>query len=38
MEDLGVGRIVVPRLLDGDLRQALDSLERLADQLLGAYV
>jgi probable F420-dependent oxidoreductase len=38
MEDLGVGRIVVPRLLDADLRQALDSLERLADQLLGAYV
>jgi probable F420-dependent oxidoreductase len=37
MEEAGVRRIVVPRLLDHDLQHALDSLERLADQLLGAY-
>jgi probable F420-dependent oxidoreductase len=37
MEDLGVSRIVAPRLLDSDTKPMLDSLERLAEQLIGAY-
>jgi probable F420-dependent oxidoreductase len=38
MEELGVRRIVVPRLLDGSLSQVRASLERFAEQLIGAYV
>jgi alkanesulfonate monooxygenase SsuD/methylene tetrahydromethanopterin reductase-like flavin-dependent oxidoreductase (luciferase family) len=38
MEDLGVTRIVVPRLLDSSRARMRASLDRLADQLLGAYV
>jgi hypothetical protein len=38
MEDLGIQRIVVPRLLDASVGKVLQSLDRIADQLLGAYV
>ena len=38
MEDLGVSRIVVPRLLDCSPARIHASLDRLADQLLGSYV
>jgi len=37
MEDLGVTRIVAPRLLDFEKALMLDSLERLGEQLVGAY-
>lgn len=37
MEDLGVSRIVVPRLLDATTDAVLDALKRLADELIGAY-
>jgi probable F420-dependent oxidoreductase len=37
MADLGVSRIVVPRLLDNTLAPMLDALDRLGDQLIGAY-
>jgi probable F420-dependent oxidoreductase len=37
MEELGVQRIIVPRLLDTPLPKALDSLDRLAGELISAY-
>jgi probable F420-dependent oxidoreductase len=37
MEAAGVGRIVLPRLLDADLQHAIHSLQRLADELLQSY-
>jgi probable F420-dependent oxidoreductase len=37
MEELGISRVVVPRLLDGDQRHAIHSLERIAEQLLDRY-
>ena len=36
MAELGVSRIVAPRLLDSSLPAMLGSLDRLADLLLGA--
>ena len=37
MQELGVSRIVAPRLLDSRIDTMLDSVERLGEQLLGAY-
>jgi probable F420-dependent oxidoreductase len=37
MEELGVQRILVPRLLDTPVGKALDQLDRLAEELIGAY-
>lgn len=37
MEDLGVSRIVAPRLLDTTTEPMLDALNRLGDELIGAY-
>jgi hypothetical protein len=37
MEDLGVSRIVAPRLLDTSTEPMLDALKRLGDELIGAY-
>jgi len=37
MEDLGVHRIVVPRLLDTTAAKAIESMDRIAEELIGAY-
>jgi probable F420-dependent oxidoreductase len=37
MEELGVHRVVVPRLLDTTAAKAVESMERLAEQLIKAY-
>ncbi|MCK9248530.1 MAG: hypothetical protein M0P31_06075 [Solirubrobacteraceae bacterium] len=37
MEQFGVSRIVVPRLLDTPLAKALEQLDRLADELLAVH-
>jgi probable F420-dependent oxidoreductase len=37
MADLGVSRVVVPRLLDSAAATVLASIDRLGDQLIGAY-
>jgi alkanesulfonate monooxygenase SsuD/methylene tetrahydromethanopterin reductase-like flavin-dependent oxidoreductase (luciferase family) len=37
MEALGVHRIVVPRLLDTTAAKAVESMDRLAEQLIKAY-
>lgn len=37
MEDLGVSRVVAPRLLDSRVDTVLDALKRLGDELIGAY-
>lgn len=37
MEDAGVSRIVMPRLLDANREHAVHSLQRLADELLERY-